>query len=44
VQVLSLFLGELDEVFLFHSSSPPKTDQPQDKPLHRNVKSALTED
>jgi hypothetical protein len=26
VQVLSLFLAQLDEVFLFHSGSPPKTD------------------
>src|SRR5215211_8158411 len=44
VQVLSLLLGQLDDVFLFHSSSPPKTDQPQDKPLDTNVKSSLTED
>jgi hypothetical protein len=44
VQVHSLLFAELDEVFLFHSSSPPETDQPQDKLLHRNVKSSLTED
>ena len=44
VQVLPLFLGQLDDVFLFHRGSPPKMDQPQDKPLHRNVKSSLTED
>jgi hypothetical protein len=43
VQVLPLFLGQLDEVFLFHRGSPPETDQPQDKPLYRNVKSSLTE-
>jgi len=44
VQVLPLFLGQLDDVFLFHRGSPPKMDHPQDKPLHRNVKSSLTED
>jgi hypothetical protein len=44
VQVLSLLLAELDEVFLFHSGSPPKTHQPQDKPLDTNIKSSLTED
>jgi hypothetical protein len=43
-QVLSLLLAQLDEVFLFHSDSPPKTDQPQDKPLDTNIKSSLTED
>src|SRR4029453_19264372 len=31
VQVHSLLFAELDEVFLFHSGSPPKMDQPQDK-------------
>src|SRR3712207_4843721 len=44
VQVLPLFLGQLDDVFLSHSGSPLKTDQPQDKPLDTNVKSSLTED
>jgi hypothetical protein len=44
VQVLSLLLGELDEAFLSRSGSPPKTDQPQDKPLDTNVKSSLTQD
>jgi hypothetical protein len=44
VQVNSLLFAELDEVFLFHSSSPPKTDRSQDKPLDTNVKSSLTED
>jgi hypothetical protein len=43
VQVLSLFFAQLEEVFLFHSGSPPKTDQPQDKPLDTNVKSSLTQ-
>ena len=43
VQVLSLLLAELDEEFLFHSSSPPKMDQPKDKPLDTNFKSSLTE-
>jgi hypothetical protein len=44
VQVLSLLLAELDEEFLFHSSSPPKMDQSKDKPLDTNFKSSLTED
>jgi hypothetical protein len=44
VQVLSLLLAQLNEVFLFHSGSPPKTDQPQDTPLDTNIKSSLTED
>jgi hypothetical protein len=43
VQVLSLFFAQLEEVFLFHGGSPPKTDQPQDKPLDTNVKSSLTQ-
>jgi hypothetical protein len=44
VQVLSLFLTQLEEVFLFPSSSPPMMDQPQDKPLDTNIKPSLTED
>jgi hypothetical protein len=44
VQVLSLLLAELEEVFLFRSGSPPKTNQPQDKLLDTNIKSSLTED
>ena len=30
--------------FFFISSSPPKMDQSQDKPFHRNFKSSLTEE
>jgi hypothetical protein len=30
-------------MYFFLIVTLPETDQPQDKPLHRNVKSALTE-
>ena len=30
--------------FFFHSGTPPKTNQPQDKLLDTNIKSSLTED
>jgi hypothetical protein len=31
-------------MYFFLIAALLETDQPQDKPLHRNVKSALTED